>query len=64
MDDVTRYVCFVVLTVAAAIKELNSMVLPEMAAVVRHYTMVAVAQQSGKCTCTLRYAAMRQVHVY
>lgn len=33
--------------VAAAIKELRIPVLTTMVAVVRHYTMVAVAQQSG-----------------
>ena len=33
--------------VAAAIKELRSSVLPTMVALVRHYTMVAIAQQAG-----------------
>lgn len=33
--------------VAAATKDLRSSVLPTMVAVVRHYTMVAVAQQAG-----------------
>eukprot|EP00094_Tigriopus_californicus_P003836 TCALIF_03692-PA protein Name:"Similar to TRRAP Transformation/transcription domain-associated protein (Homo sapiens)" AED:0.01 eAED:0.01 QI:3/1/1/1/1/1/3/160/3083 len=33
--------------VAAAIKELRQSVLPTMVALVRHYTMVAIAQQSG-----------------
>ncbi|XP_023214350.1 transformation/transcription domain-associated protein-like, partial [Centruroides sculpturatus] len=33
--------------VAAAIKELRAVVLPFMAALVRHYTMVAVSQQCG-----------------
>ncbi|XP_035793214.1 transcription-associated protein 1-like isoform X2 [Anopheles albimanus] len=33
--------------VAAAMKELRSSVLPTMVAVVRHYTMVAIAQQAG-----------------
>ena len=34
--------------VAAAIKELRPSVLPFMAMMVRHYTMVAIAQQSGQ----------------
>jgi len=33
--------------VAAAIKELRTAVLPTMVALVRHYTMVAIAQQAG-----------------
>ena len=33
--------------VAAAIKELRQAVLPTMVALVRHYTMVAIAQQAG-----------------
>lgn len=33
--------------VAAAIKDLRAMVLPNLVAVVRHFTLVAVAQQSG-----------------
>mgnify|MGYP001164275941 FL=1 len=32
---------------AAAIKELRQAVLPTMVALVRHYTMVAIAQQAG-----------------
>ncbi len=35
--------------VAAAIKDLRPQVLPFMASMVRHYTMVAIAQQGGKC---------------
>lgn len=35
------------LFVAAAIKELRSAVLPTMASLVRHYTMVAISQQCG-----------------
>ena len=35
------------ISVAAAIKELRSQVLAFMASMVRHYTMVAVAQQCG-----------------
>jgi transformation/transcription domain-associated protein len=31
--------------VAAAIKELRQLVLPTMVSLVRHYTMVAIAQQ-------------------
>ena len=34
-------------SVAAAIKELRQAVLPTMVALVRHYTMVAIAQQAG-----------------
>ncbi len=33
--------------VAAAIKELRTAVLPTMVALVRHYTMIAIAQQAG-----------------
>lgn len=33
--------------VAAAIKELRERVVPAMVSIVRHYTMVAVAQQAG-----------------
>lgn len=33
--------------VAAAIKELRQLVLPTMVSLVRHYTMVAIAQQAG-----------------
>lgn len=33
--------------VAAALKELRQSVLPTVVAVVRHYTMVAIAQQAG-----------------
>lgn len=33
--------------VAAAIKDLRPQVLPLMASMVRHYTMVAIAQQAG-----------------
>ncbi len=33
--------------VAAAIKDLRTQVVPFLASIVRHYTMVAVAQQSG-----------------
>lgn len=39
------YLCYI--AVAAAIKELTSSVLPFMASMVRHYTMVAVSQQCG-----------------
>jgi hypothetical protein len=39
---------YVVLSVAAAIKELRAEGLPFMAATVRHYTLVAIAQQSGR----------------
>ena len=39
-------VCFCFL-VAAAIKDLRTQVVPFMACMVRHYTLVAVAQQSG-----------------
>ncbi len=44
--------------VAAAIKDLRPQVLPFMASMVRHYTMVAIAQQAGKRTfhaCKLEY---------
>ena len=34
--------------VAAAIKDLRPQVLPFMASMVRHYTMVAIAQQAGQ----------------
>ena len=34
--------------VAAAIKDLRPQVLPFMASIVRHYTMVAIAQQAGQ----------------
>ena len=33
--------------VAAAIKELRTAVLPTMVALVRHYTIIAIAQQTG-----------------
>lgn len=46
--------------VAAAIKELREPVVPLMVAVVRHYTMVAVAQQSG----TFAYAPKYVVFTY
>ena len=35
------------LLVAAAIKDLRNSVLPIMASMVRHYTLVAIAQQAG-----------------
>ena len=35
-------------TVSAAIKDLRPQVLPFMASMVRHYTMVAIAQQCGE----------------
>ncbi|XP_044261128.1 transcription-associated protein 1 [Tribolium madens] len=41
--------------VAAAIKELRQPVVALMVAVVRHYTMVAVAQQSGAFACTPKH---------
>ena len=39
--------------VAAAIKELRAQVLNFMASMVRHYTMVAIAQQCGRSTVVL-----------
>lgn len=36
-----------ILVVAAAIKELRQTARPFMACMVRHYTMIAVSQQSG-----------------
>ena len=33
--------------VAAAIKELRTAVLPTMVSMVKHYTMIAIAQQAG-----------------
>ena len=55
--SVTKYLldkvsCFHVL-VAAAIKELRAQVLNFMASMVRHYTMVAIAQQCGRSTSLL-----------
>lgn len=41
--------------VAAATKELRQYVLPTMVAVVRHYTMVAIAQQAGPFPCKHTY---------
>ncbi|KAG5864322.1 hypothetical protein JTB14_004435 [Gonioctena quinquepunctata] len=38
--------------VGAAIKELRETVIPALVSLVRHYTMVAVAQQSGAFACT------------
>ena len=35
--------------VAAAIKDLTDQVVPFMGTMVRHYTMVAIAHQCGKC---------------
>ena len=49
-DEVARNVQQTALTglfVAAAIKELRQSVLGEMVSIVRHYTMIAVAQQAG-----------------
>lgn len=42
--------------VAAATKELRQSVLPTMVAVVRHYTMVAIAQQAGPFPCKHMYS--------
>ncbi|KAK7075696.1 hypothetical protein SK128_020164 [Halocaridina rubra] len=50
MDDQARQVHQMAVTamfVAAAIKELRQSVLPTMVSLVRHYTMVAIAQQAG-----------------
>lgn len=38
---------FIAMFVGAAIKELREQVVPTLVSLVRHYTMVAVAQQSG-----------------
>lgn len=57
LDNETRKIHEMALTgmfVAAAIKELRSVVLPFMAALVRHYTMVAISQQCGPFTTTGR----------
>lgn len=43
----THQIALTGMFVAAATKELRDSVLPTMAAIVRHYTMVAVAQQAG-----------------
>lgn len=56
-DSVTRATHQTALTgmfVAAAIKELRHLVLPTMVALVRHYTMVAIAQQAGPFAITQR----------
>ncbi|KAK7066693.1 hypothetical protein SK128_022508, partial [Halocaridina rubra] len=50
IDDQARQVHQMAVTamfVAAAIKELRQSVLPTMVSLVRHYTMVAIAQQAG-----------------
>lgn len=40
-------ISFVGMFVGAAIKDLHQLVQPTMVAIVRHFTMVAVAQQAG-----------------
>lgn len=60
-DNVTRATHQTALTgmfVAAAIKELRHLVLPTMVALVRHYTMVAIAQQAGPFALTQRKGPM------
>ena len=44
--------------VAAAIKELRQSVLPTMVALVRHYTMVAIAQQAGPFAMATKQAKL------
>ena len=51
-QGVDKASCYHVL-VAAAIKELRAQVLNFMASMVRHYTMVAIAQQCGRSTIVL-----------
>lgn len=49
---VTQYVLFSGMFIAAAIKELRVPVISTMVAVVRHYTIVAIAQQAGAFAIT------------
>ena len=44
--------------VAAAIKELRQLVLPTMVSLVRHYTMVAIAQQAGPFSLTSKQSKL------
>lgn len=45
--------------VAVAIKELNNQVFQTMVKVVRHYTMIAVAQQAGSFAITNRQVSLK-----
>ena len=45
--------------VAAAIKELRQSVLPTMVSLVRHYTMVAIAQQAGPFSMMGRWSKVQ-----
>ncbi|CAL4066669.1 unnamed protein product, partial [Meganyctiphanes norvegica] len=61
-DDQARQVHQMAVTamfVAAAIKELRQSVLPTMVSLVRHYTMVAIAQQAGPFSMMGRWSKVQ-----